>query len=211
MPVFKSGQGFAPEWCEMQYFETQMVPVGGTYSFSQIGPREKLIVAQGKGVISVAGQKMPAVEKSGFELETKDGSFEVLETAEAFFLIRMCGRWGEKTGGSGIFEVRTSGSPQDGGDPVDYPKTTNFDCHYHDCDEYWIILAGSGMAVSEEKFYQLHPGDCLATGMGHHHDFPTVHQPIKAVYFETTLEGEKRLGHLWNHTHGQANPKLDRR
>jgi hypothetical protein len=47
MPVFKSGQGFAPEWCEMQYFETQLVPVGGTYSFNQIGPREKLIVAQG--------------------------------------------------------------------------------------------------------------------------------------------------------------------
>ena len=115
---------------EMQYFETRMVPVGGTYSFSRIGPREKLIVAQGKGVISVAGQKMPAAEKSGFELETKNGSFEVLETAEPFFLIRMCGRWGEKTGGSGIFEVRTSGHPQDGGDPVEYPKTTNFDCHY---------------------------------------------------------------------------------
>ena len=37
--------------------------------------------------------------------------------------------------------------PRDSGDPVDYPKTTGFDNHYHDCDEYWIIYEGSGVAV----------------------------------------------------------------
>jgi mannose-6-phosphate isomerase-like protein (cupin superfamily) len=54
------------------------------------------------------------------------------------------------------------------------------------------------------------PGDCLAIGMGHHHDFPLVTLPVRAVYFETTLEGEKRRGHLWEHTHGPAVPWLDR-
>ncbi len=159
-------------------------------------------------MISVAGQKIPAVEKSGFDLgNNRTAILKCSRLRNRFFLVRMCGRWGEQTGGSGLFEVRTSDSPQDRGDPVDYPKTTNFDRHYHDCDEYWIIFAGSGIAVSEEKFYQLHPGDCLATGMGHHHDFPRSGEPVKAVYFETTLEGQKRLGHLWNHTHGQAEPK----
>lgn len=31
---------------------------------------------------------------------------------------------------------------------------------------------------------------------------PQVFETIKGVYFETTLQGQKRLGHLWEHTHG---------
>ena len=42
--------------------------------------------------------------------------------------------------------------------------------------------------------------------MGHHHDFPEVFEPVRAVYFETTLEGQKRRGHLWEHTHGPSAP-----
>src|ERR1700760_1439172 len=117
---------------------------------------------------------------------------------------------GRTNGRAGLFEVQNSDSPKDHDDPGDYVKTTNFDRHYHDCDEYWIVFAGSGLAVSEGKFYQLNPGDCLATGMGHHNDFLNVTEPVRAVYFETTLEGQKRLGHLWNHTHGQAHPKPER-
>ena len=49
-----------------------------------------------------------------------------------------------------------------------------FDCHFHDCDEYWILFAGRGIAVSEGKRYEVASGDCVATGMGHHHDFPIV-------------------------------------
>jgi mannose-6-phosphate isomerase-like protein (cupin superfamily) len=93
---------------------------------------------------------------------------------------------------------------------VGYAKTTNFDSHYHDCDEYWIVLEGRGVAVSEGKSYQVGPGDCVATGMGHHHDFPQASEPIKAVYFETTLQGQERLGHLWDHRHGPAEPALER-
>ncbi|MGH2616746.1 MAG: cupin domain-containing protein, partial [Thermomicrobiales bacterium] len=94
-------------------------------------------------------------------------------------------------------------------DPVSYPKTTSFDSHYHDCDEYWIVWAGRGVAVSEGQEYEVGPGDCVATGMGHHHDFPRVQEPVQAVYFETTLQGAKRRGHLWEHTHGLAQPARD--
>ena len=31
-----------------------------------------------------------------------------------------------------------------------------------------------------------------------------------AVYFETTMEGEKRRGHLWDHIHGKAQPRAER-
>lgn len=30
-------------------------------------------------------------------------------------------------------------------------------------------------------------------------------------YFETTMMGEKRRGHLWEHTHGKAQPQAERR
>ena len=99
---------------------------------------------------------------------------------------------------------------QNRGDPVGYRKQTAFDNHYHDCDEYWILFEGSGVAASEGRLYDVGPGDCVATGMGHHHDFPIVREPVKAVYFETTMEGQRRRGHLWNHTHGAAEPRPER-
>jgi mannose-6-phosphate isomerase-like protein (cupin superfamily) len=59
---------------------------------------------------------------------------------------------------------------------------------------------------SEGKRYEVRPGDCVATGMGHHHDFAEVLEPVQGVYLETTLEGQQRRGHLWEHTHGPAHP-----
>lgn len=48
------------------------------------------------------------------------------------------------------------------------------------------------------------------TGMGHDQDFPRVYKPVKAVYFETTMKGQKRPGHLWAYRHGPTQPKPDR-
>jgi mannose-6-phosphate isomerase-like protein (cupin superfamily) len=117
---------------------------------------------------------------------------------------------GDETGRSGIFTVAKANARQDRGDPADYPKQTSFDNHYHDCDEYWILFEGRGVAVSEGKSFDVGPGDCIATGMGHHRDFPQVFEPVRSVYFETTMEEQKRGGHLWNHTHGPAEPKPER-
>ena len=121
-------------------------------------------------------------------------------------LIRVCGRWGTETGGSGVFTLDNSEPPRNIGDPADYPRTTDFDNHYHDCDEFWILFEGSGLVVSEGVAYEVEAGDCVATRRGHHHDFPRVYETVRGVYVETTLEGEKRVGHLWNHTHGPARP-----
>ena len=112
-----------------------------------------------------------------------------------------------KSAGSASSACREVDDPHDRGDPVSYPKATAFDAHYHDCDEYWIIFEGEGVAVSEGIAYDVAPGDCIATGMGHHHDFPQASETVRAVFFETTLKGDKRRGHLWNHTHGPAQPQ----
>lgn len=210
MPVFQSGPGNAPAWCEMEFFEVVQLPTGGTHDFERVGLREKLIVGKGECRIRYKGVTLDASEKTNLDLSSEDSHFEVLEVRTPTTIIRMCGRWGDEVGGSGLFSASNSDQPQDGGDPVDYPKQTNFDSHYHDCDEYWIIFEGSGVAVSEGRAYNVGTGDCVTTGMGHHHDIPSVDRPINAVYFETTLEGRKRLGHLWDHTHGKAEPQQDR-
>ena len=106
--------------------------------------------------------------------------------------------------------VPVSMEPHNAGDLADYERNASFDNHYHDCDEYWIVFSGSGRVVSEGISYEVGVGDCIATGCGHHHDFPMVYEPVSAVFFETTIIGEKRPGHLWNHKHGQAKPNAGR-
>jgi mannose-6-phosphate isomerase-like protein (cupin superfamily) len=210
MPVLKHRKDPMPSWCELEHFDIVELPTGATHTFQRIGRKEKLIVGKGQCQIALAGRILTVEERANLDLLTVDGQFEVLDVLSDTTLIRMCGRWEDETGGSGLFTVKTSEAPQDSGDPVDYPKTTNFDNHYHDCDEYWILFEGRGIAVSEGKAYEVGPGDCVATGMGYHHDFPEVFEPVRAVYFETTLEGQKRLGHLWNHRHGPTQSQKGR-
>jgi mannose-6-phosphate isomerase-like protein (cupin superfamily) len=194
----------------MEFFEVVRLLPGETLAFGRIGKKEKLIVSEGECQIAFGNRVIAAKSGTNLDLQTPEESFQVIKTFSDATLVRMCGRWGDETGGSGLFTVIKSDKPQDRGDAVDYPKETTFDSHYHDCDEYWILFEGGGIAVSEGRAYEVGPGDCVATGMGHHHDFPKVHAPVKAVYFETTLEGRKRRGHLWNHTHGPAQPKAER-
>ena len=210
MPVFQSGPNQAPEWCELEQFEIVNLKPGETHAFPRAGHKEKLIVAEGRCRITVDGQETMAEEGANLDLGSPHGQFKAILVLSDATLVHMAGRWGEETGGSGVFGVGSSQEGEERGDPTDYEKHTSLDNHYHDCDEYWIILEGRGVAVSEGQPYEIGPGDCLATGMGHHHDMAKVTEPIKGVYFETTLEGEKRLGHLWKHTHGPAEPEPDR-
>jgi mannose-6-phosphate isomerase-like protein (cupin superfamily) len=194
----------------MEYYEIVELQQGESCLFERLSPKEKLIVAVGHCLVAFEGQRIFAMEKTNVNLRTADGAFKVEGLAPQTTVVRMCGRWGEELGGSGVFRVVRPEQRIERGDPVTYRKETSFDNHYHDCDEYWIVFAGRGVAVSEGKHYEVGPGDCVATGKGHHHDFPIVHEPVSAVFFETTLEGHKRRGHLWDHTHGAAEPDRER-
>jgi mannose-6-phosphate isomerase-like protein (cupin superfamily) len=209
MPVFRSGET-PPEWCELRFFEIVELEPGAIHTFARVAPKEKLIVGWGACRVAIGGAEQAAREGANLDLAGEGAGFEIVAIEEPATLIRMGGVWGEDLGGSGLFGVRPVAHPSDRGDPVSYRKETAFDAHYHDCDEYWIVVAGRGTAVSEGKHYEVGPGDCVATGMGHHHDVPLVVEPIRAVFFETTLGGQKRRGHLWNHTHGVAEPQGER-
>ena len=46
MPVFKSGKGLAPKWCEMEFFEIIELPVGEFHKFGRLCEKEKLIIGK---------------------------------------------------------------------------------------------------------------------------------------------------------------------
>jgi mannose-6-phosphate isomerase-like protein (cupin superfamily) len=210
MPLISERHQVFPAWCELAAFEIVHLPVGARHVFSRREPQERLIVAAGSCRIGMGGRSVDASEGTKVELDPTGGAFVVDDVRTPVTLVRLSGSWGTELGGWGLFAVNEIADPVERGDPTDYPKRTNIDNHYHDCDEYWIIVEGRGEVVSEGKRYAVGPGDCLATGMGHHHDFPTAQEPVRAVYFETTLMGERRRGHLWDHTHGPAQPQSDR-
>lgn len=210
MPVFRGGPGQVPAWCELHAFDIVRLVPGQTHRYDRLAPKEKLLVGRGACTVRIGTEEREGREQDQFDLPTPDGAFVIVEVLEPATLIRLCGAWGDDLGGAGLFGVRRSDAPHDRGDRVAYPKETDFDAHYHDCDEYWVLFEGRGTAVSEGKHHEVGPGDCVATGMGHHHDFPLVVEPVRAVFFETTMEGRKRRGHLWEHTHGPAEPQWER-
>jgi len=204
MPLIQEHDQDFPAWCELRSFEIVRLAPGDTSSISPAAElKTVLIVGRGKATTDTA------ILEEGNILGL-EGAATFVAGAAGATLIRLSGRWGDETGGLGLFGVCEVDSPTDIGDPVDYPKATTFDAHFHDCDEYWIVFEGHGAAVSEGISRNVASGDCIATGMGHHHDFPRASEPVRAVFFETTLQGAKRRGHLWNHTHGPAMPQPER-
>jgi mannose-6-phosphate isomerase-like protein (cupin superfamily) len=211
VPVFRS-HDCPPDWCELRSFEIIDLAEARTARRRRTEPRERLLVVA--GTVQLAGYATSIVLKENQFLDVEAHADLAEWTARACSpaaqLTRLSGRWGGDIAGCGIFQVTSEEGLPNNGDPVDYAMKTRVDSHYHDCDEYWVLLEGRARVVVGGKAMEMGPGDCVGIGMGHHHDMPIVHEPVKAVFFETTLEGRKRVGHLWNHTHGPAEPRPER-
>jgi len=210
LPVFRS-EDTPPPWCELERFDILDLGAGGPAACTRTTVRERVMGTAGTTCIRHDGGSMLLKEGQFVDVERLPGTAFVLEgcTADAQ-AVRLRGRWGAEVAGCGIFRVQDQADPTDKGDPVSYPKTTRIDSHYHDCDEYWIVLDGAATVVVGGRHMAMGPGDCVSIGMGHHHDMAHAPEPVKAVFFETTLEGLKRVGHLWTHTHGPAAPHPER-
>ena len=209
MTVFRSDQA-APRWCELHGFELIALAPGATTERRPETPSERLIGTGGTTQVRQGGRSVLLKEAQFLDIDPQGGPWTAFGASEGAGIVRLVGQWGPDTAGCGIFRVRPAAGPETKGDPVNYPKNTAIDSHYHDCDEYWIVLDGTGEAVVGDQHHEMRPGDCLCIGMGHHHDFPLTDNEVKAVFFETTLQGQKRIGHLWNHTHGVAQPIAER-
>ncbi|MFI5013079.1 MAG: cupin domain-containing protein [Hyphomicrobiales bacterium] len=208
MPVYRSGEA-PPGWCELSAFDILDLPEGEIIEHERRGRKERLLATAGTTQLLLPDGSVVLKEGQFVDLPTAE-SWRLRACSPKAQLVRLSGRWGRDLGGCGIFRVVEQEAPVNIGDPVDYPKRTSVDSHYHDCDEYWILLEGGGTVVVGDRHMSVQAGDCVPIGMGHHHDLPLVGAPVKSVFFETTLEREKRVGHLWTHTHGRARPRLER-
>jgi mannose-6-phosphate isomerase-like protein (cupin superfamily) len=71
-----------------------------------------------------------------------------------------------------------------------------FDCHYHDCHEYWLIFKGRAKVMSEGREYYVKPGDIVCTRSGDEHDVLEVYEDLEAFWFEDATPVGGRTGHL---------------
>ena len=211
MPVFRPGRGNAPSWCEMESFELVELGPDQELRLDREEEKEELLVCRGAVTLDLGGDREVALPERGrIDLTGPQNEALVVRGCQGGALVcRMFGHW-QSVNASVLFSACPA-EPPTYDTPYGYEKTTRFDNHYHDCDEYWIFYEGRARAVSEGKFYDVGPGDCVVTGMGWHHDVANVEgEGAQAVYFEGTLEGQKRTGHLWEPKHGPAVPQRDR-
>lgn len=201
MPLLKISENKFPEWSEVKRITQLSIEPNSVTEITKSFPKYALFVISGECSIRTNGYEKIFLENDYLFSEKKNISIKSSNHKIEIVLVE--GSWGEELGGSAVFRMSKHSTPRNIGDPVDYPRTNDFDNHYHDFDEYWIILKGSGLAVSEGVKYKFSGGDIIATRMGDHHDLSEVHEDIQGIYFETSLRGQKRLGHLWEHTHGK--------
>ena len=71
-----------------------------------------------------------------------------------------------------------------------------FDCHFHDCHEYWLVYRGKARVMSEGQAYYVKPGDIVCTKAGDEHDILEVYEDVEAYWFEDATPPGGRTGHL---------------
>ncbi len=75
-------------------------------------------------------------------------------------------------------------------------KDGRFDCHYHDCNEYWLVFRGKAKIMSEGQEFYVRAGDIVCTKAGDEHDVLEVYEELEAFWFEDALPKGGRDGHL---------------
>lgn len=75
-----------------------------------------------------------------------------------------------------------------------------FDCHYHDCHEYWLVFQGKAKVMTEGRTFYVKPGDIVCTKAGDEHDVVEVYEGVEAFYIEGATPEGGRTGHLHRDT-----------
>jgi mannose-6-phosphate isomerase-like protein (cupin superfamily) len=83
---------------------------------------------------------------------------------------------------AGIFRVNAAGG--------------RFDCHYHDCNEYWLVFRGKARVATEGVLHYVKQGDIVCTRAGDEHDVVEVYEDLEAFWLEDATPPGGRVGHL---------------
>lgn len=70
------------------------------------------------------------------------------------------------------------------------------DRHYHDCDEYWLVVGGRARVLVGDRTYDVSKGDIVCIETGVEHDVVGVFEPFEAFWFEGATPPGGRIGHL---------------
>src|ERR1700757_3132718 len=90
-------------------------------------------------------------------------------------------QWCQATS-AGIFRI-----PMEGG---------SFDCHYHHCNEYWLVFQGKAKIATEGREFYVSVGDIVCTMAGDEHDVLEVYEDFAAFWFEDATPPGGKVGHL---------------
>ena len=71
-----------------------------------------------------------------------------------------------------------------------------FDCHYHDCHEYWLVFRGKAKVMTEGRTSYVKTGDIVCTKAGDEHDVLEIYEDLEAFWFEEVIPEGGRTGHL---------------
>ena len=204
MPVFNCNIALYPIESEVEIVKIIHLSAHDVFTINDHQEKEKIFIGKGK-VLLKSGNGIRDYNKNDVIAFNKDDNkLKQVIAFENSIIIRIGGSWNNHSGTCGVFELTNSESPKNNGDLTEYERNTEFDNHFHDCDEFWVLFEGEGEIVTEGNRYKVKAGDCVFTKAGDHHDFPIVNKTIKGVWFETSYIGKKREGHLWNHTHNKT-------
>ncbi len=74
-------------------------------------------------------------------------------------------------------------------------RAGKFDCHYHECNEYWLVFKGKVKVMSEGKEYFVQRGDIVCTKAGDEHDIVEIYEDLEAFWFEDVTPPGGKVGH----------------
>jgi mannose-6-phosphate isomerase-like protein (cupin superfamily) len=205
MPVVRANTEM-PVWSKLRRYSTYEVAPDQELRIPAEHPNARLLTMSGMCIAKSGRRKTALWPQQFLDAELGSDGFFVVGTRQHCKLMLFEGTWPEGVGACGVYEIFPDAANPNKGDPFDYPKSTNFDSHYHDFDEYWMILAGRCEVVIGPTHFDAGPGDCVVLGLGHHHDITKIDGSILFGFFQTLPEGAGRSGHLWEHTHGKAHP-----
>ncbi|MET0801670.1 MAG: cupin domain-containing protein [Actinomycetota bacterium] len=86
-----------------------------------------------------------------------------------------------------------------------------FDRHFHDCDEYWLVFSGRARVLVGSQTFDVGPGDIVCTPPATVHDVVGVSETLEAFWFEGRTPEGGRIGHLHETSEdagGHAVPRL---
>ena len=126
MPIFRSGEGNAPGWCEMEDFEFVELAPDAPRRIARRKEKEVFLVCRGRVNLTAGASDCTFTPGGWIHLqgERQDPiNLRALYTEALVF--RALGRWSSVTS-AGLFDVWTT-TPPDFDTPYDYEKTTRFD------------------------------------------------------------------------------------